>query len=924
MKKSHSSYIESNGMRILVPLEYEKVESSPVIVGNEFENIDIIEKVSIDSENFKKCMAHITATATRKGSEATVVTLFARIMGLPLTVEIDVEEIDLYYNDIIFEFKFSLDTDRKEFLTALAQCIRYHHDCLVGLKRQRSVTRYALVFKNAAVIIRITQKIADILNSSSTNLFIGAASNPSRALLDQLDHLSANDYIVTRCAFNRTNDIEDLCNRIHSTATGKYLKTFINEDTYKKAYENWYKLIGHRIEDETSAKRAAYFIEELVEDNRSRRSVYDSTTQLLTFTFRANYTIPVPKNAYDNMWYLWDRHVDAATLQYIQANKDTLTPLDERRYNGEFYTPPSICRLAIKYLEIAFPGCLQDPNTYIWDPCAGGGNLELQLGKILNERLILSSKDDSDILQLKGMEEFKNCKIFKMNFLNESVLDADASDDIPASVKRILMDKEKRLIILMNPPYAEAGNNYGPLANKIGVSKTTFKEKMIKSKMGKAANELFVQFIYKVVVEYKKAKIAVFSKIKYINSPDTAKFREEFHYEFKGGFLIPSTAFQGVTGKFPIAFAIWDADDNCMGMQKDCTFDVYNLNSKGDVCKFSEQTTISDTRHYINDWIQSPSGTTKKTLPLSSAVNIAKTKNNVDDIFIDAFGYARLGSNAVGAQRSQFFVSATIAGQHGVAITKSTFEKAMISLAIRRVIDVSWINDRDNFQIPTVDRMTLTQLTVAMDKNKTNLPQSFITDCVVYILFTDFNHSSAFVGKYEGVTHTIDNEFFPFSIDDVKTWAATINPIVNSTNSRNGKETFVYDYISTKVLSTEAENILKSAKKLYKCFYKHYLKLDLNHEQCKLNDMLWNPGYYQIRNALNPSRYRSTHLEELNGYLTIMKEKLTPQIYEFGMLDRIHPIVSERNVNINKHTAPTTKVDKNLMHLLFETAPTEK
>ena len=134
---------------------------------------------------------------------------------------------------------------------------------------------------------------------------------------------------------------------------------------------------------------------------------------------------------------------------------------------------------------------------------------------------------------------------------------------LPKSLQEILKDDEKRkkLIIFINPPYAEATSatqvtNTGK--NKDGVSLGNATYERYKDSMGKASNELFAQFFIRIYKEIPHCHLAAFSKLKYVNSSNFIKFRETFQAKFLKGFIAPAYTFDNVKGNFPIGFLVWD------------------------------------------------------------------------------------------------------------------------------------------------------------------------------------------------------------------------------------------------------------------------------------------------------------------------------------------------------------------------------
>lgn len=91
--------------------------------------------------------------------------------------------------------------------------------------------------------------------------------------------------------------------------------------------------------------------------------------------------------------------------------------------------------------------------------------------------------------------------------------------------------------------------------SKTGVAKTKFAVGAM-DKFGKASNELFMQFVTRVALEIPTATLAMFSKLKYINSQTLDTFRGAWNAKYLNGFVVHSKAFDGLKGDFPIGFLI--------------------------------------------------------------------------------------------------------------------------------------------------------------------------------------------------------------------------------------------------------------------------------------------------------------------------------------------------------------------------------
>ena len=75
---------------------------------------------------------------------------------------------------------------------------------------------------------------------------------------------------------------------------------------------------------------------------------------------------------------------------------------------------------------------------------------------------------------------------------------------------------------------------------------------------GKAANELFMQFVARIELEIPSAMLAMFSKLKYICTPTLDQFRQHWSGRYLGGFVFRSRLFDGLKVNYPIGFLVWD------------------------------------------------------------------------------------------------------------------------------------------------------------------------------------------------------------------------------------------------------------------------------------------------------------------------------------------------------------------------------
>ncbi len=267
------------------------------------------------------------------------------------------------------------------------------------------------------------------------------------------------------------------------------------------------------------------------------------------------------QQAHKEFWSVYERPPKLEFQTFILERRDLLVPSDVRERKGAYFTPKIWVEKSQEYLAKALGQDYQD-DYIIWD-CAGGtGNL---LRGLLNKaNLYLSTLDSNDVAIVKDLAVKNHLKllenhVFQFDFLNDDFF----SDKVPKSLQEILKDKEKRkkLIIYINPPYAEATSAKTPSGtgkNKDLVARGNLICEKYKDELNKANNELFAQFFMRIYKELNGSIMASFSTLKYLNSSNFKKFREVFKAKFLQGFMVPADSFDNVKGQFPIGFLVWD------------------------------------------------------------------------------------------------------------------------------------------------------------------------------------------------------------------------------------------------------------------------------------------------------------------------------------------------------------------------------
>lgn len=217
------------------------------------------------------------------------------------------------------------------------------------------------------------------------------------------------------------------------------------------------------------------------------------------------------KTAYNQFWNKYVRPPRKEYLDLILKRRDLLIPQDLRRYQGAFFTPPLWVQKSQEYLAMELGEDWQK-EYYVWDCCAGTGNLLFGLTE--KYRVYASTLDNADVQVMHERIKEKSLDlldshVFQFDFLNDSF------DRLPQSLQEIINNPEKRrkLVVYINPPYAEAADKstvVGRGKNKTNVAVTNKTYNKYINRIGIAGREVFAQFFMRIYDEISTSVLSQF------------------------------------------------------------------------------------------------------------------------------------------------------------------------------------------------------------------------------------------------------------------------------------------------------------------------------------------------------------------------------------------------------------------------------
>ncbi|MBO8439265.1 MAG: hypothetical protein IAC51_01285 [bacterium] len=660
-------------------------------------------------------------------------------------------------------------------------------------------------------------------------------------------------------------ELRDFIKKNFVTGKSDLSKIRINRNNYIHIYQKWVQQVKPTIavDWEIAKKEGLLDLDFYLADILSEHNI-SLKEKLYVLLRSARYMYNIQRKATGAMSFemvdfndkqvahtqFWNRYQRPPRREYwdeIVMHRERLVPQDVRERKGSYFTPQKWVELSQQYLADELGEEWQD-EYYVWDCAAGTGNL---LNGLTNKYNIWAStldQADVDVMldRIHNGANLLESHVFQFDFLN------DPFTKLPQPLQEIINDPEKRkkLVIYINPPYAEAANKRTVTGN--GENKTNVAVKHLTytkylQEIGIAGRELFAQFFIRIYHEIPTCVLAEFSKLKILQAPNFRDFRNVFRAKLGRNFAVPSYTFDNVKGKFPIFFGIWHL--NTPEIFKETYTNFHNE----DEVLFERKhiTTDTDTKS-INDWII----TTRN----------REQEKNIGYMSAKGSDFQNTNYNFIINSKSQ------LPHPRGTWITDKNIGEIAVYYAVRQCIEPTWYNDRNQFLYPN-------------DGWKTD--NEFQTDCLAYALFTN-NIQSQY-----GLNHWIP--FTEREVDAKEKFASHFMTDYISGKSRRNK-TENHDLFNQREetkrqegkplhFSAEAQAVMDAGRELWRYY----------HTQPGANP---NASLYDIRlhfqgrnekGKMNPDSNDTRYTElitALRQSLKTLAKKIEPMVYKYGFLKK--------------------------------------
>lgn len=552
------------------------------------------------------------------------------------------------------------------------------------------------------------------------------------------------------------------------------------------------------------------------------------------------------QKAHTQFWNRYNRPPKREYWDYIVERRDLLVPQDVRERKGSFFTPQIWVELSQQYIADVLGENWQD-EYYVWDCCAGTGNLLAGLTNKYNIWASTLDQADVDVMRdrIKNGANLLDSHVFRFDFLN------DDFSKLPQPLQEIINDPEKRrkLVIYINPPYAEATTATtvtGTGKNKAKVATENKIYQKYKTKIGKASNELFAQFFIRVYQEIPGATLAEFSKLKILQASNFADFRKIFRAKLERAFIVPADTFDNVKGKFPIGFFVWDTSRK--EIFTETIVDAYNKSTE--FLETKKILALNENNLMLNRWLDTFKNTSDKT-------PIGLIPSSPSDF----------------QHNNQLAILSKAQQRYCYPISETNVVLFSIYFSVRQCIEATWLNDRDQFLYPN---------------DGWQEDKEFQSDCLAFTLF----HGQNRISCEQGVNHWIpfteaevnakekfDSHFMTDFIAgrDVACRVPTEQPDLFADE--------VERTVSAEPLqfSATAQTVMDAGRELWRYYH---AQPDVN-PNASLYDIR---AYFQGRNEkgkmnnTSTDEYYNTLIGNLRQALKELAKKIEPKVYEYGFL----------------------------------------
>lgn len=489
----------------------------------------------------------------------------------------------------------------------------------------------------------------------------------------------------------------------------------------------------------------------------------------------------------------FNRNLSIEEQNSLIAISDRLIEDITRRRKGDYWTPTIWANKAISLLDTTLngkwktktAGLIEDwkKDCVVWDCAAGAKNLtrDYQFKHLYSSTIHQSELDLSKQYNAYPTSNYA----FQYDFLNDDIdqlsllqksndLRHLTEDDIKSISSHLKMPENlfrdllanKPLVVYINPPFGTANSRSFTsehATKKAKMAKTEVNALMKEAKMGRASQQLYAQFFFRIVnlinlFQLDNVILAAFSPYQFrVGGNYYGNFYNYFLqtlHPFRG-YLFNAGEFSDVASDWAITFSLYSNEgtfprseqvETCE-FQKDSIKSIFNktIRTVDEQNSLSSWVKGSHQKQYLGKKLNANEFTA-----VTSAVKSSKPSIRTS-YYENAIGYMYfIGNDVEHSDTAVSLFSSSFKSGNGICITKENIKRAVIGFSIRRCANFEWYSGKDAFYI---DNSISEQI---LSDNE------FLLNCLVFSLsqFRSSYQSSLGTNSVPTGYPTIENQWF--------------------------------------------------------------------------------------------------------------------------------------------------------------------
>lgn len=439
---------------------------------------------------------------------------------------------------------------------------------------------------------------------------------------------------------------------------------------------------------------------------------------------------------------------------------------------------------------------------------------------------------------------------------------------------------KKKLLFLINPPYATTGNIDMKGNKETGLADNIIAEYM--DDMGGCTQQLYAQFIFRISeiarLFSNEVILGIYCPTVIFTGKHFAKMRASIlNNSFMEGFMFQASQFANVADDWSIAFSLWNFNHSKSNDYLLDAKDLSSIDNNGIVTIREKKRMYSSAGKEIQKIIKNEKcASSKEVYTMSSGLVITDKIYKQPD---NCMGYLFMDTPRVGYNtRFVTLINRRMKGNKiAISLDNKSFTDACVIYTVRKLISGQyslWMNNSDEYMVP--------------NESDTRYEQ-FKNDSLIYSTFHIVNNFTSLrkITDAHGIRN-IQNEFFWLSYKEMENIAggmyssADVNTQVEDDIEEFGKERFVYKKLQEVTLSPDAQAVLDKATKIVKKSFKYRKDFNQKHPEYHINT--WDAGWYQIKGMCNEYPELKKDLEEFSELYKAFEDRMRPLVYELGFL----------------------------------------